>query len=360
MRQRVVVTGAGVVAGAVVGGWDRLAAFLEAPPTMKSGAGTRVTDGVLATLVDESEARRLSRVCQLTVAASRLALADARVDSGGDLGLVVGTEFGDLRSTVEFADGYLDRGPAGLSALLFPNTVMNTMAAATAIAVGARAATLTLNAPAVAGELAVARAAATIMAGRAERVIAGGVDELHPVPGRVLDELGMVDDARSEGATVLVLETLPFARARHARILAEVRGAAWGALPAHPCGVGRRTTSRVIETALRAASLLERDVAWIYTSVSADAARADWERAVVARAFHGEPPAAATLGTIVGHCAGSGALRVAVAAWTARSGRLLDGDGQTSVITRPGSSGLVHGLARGGTQVALVVGPAED
>ena len=122
----------------------------------------------------------MPRISRFAIAAARLALADADAPPE-DLSLVVGTEVGDLRSTKEFANGFLERGPTGLSALLFPNTVMNTMAAATAIAVQARAATLTLNAPVVAGELAIARAAAGIAAGRFELALAGGVDQIEPI-----------------------------------------------------------------------------------------------------------------------------------------------------------------------------------
>src|SRR5439155_954432 len=107
----------------------------------------------LGGLIDETEARPRSRICQLSVAAARIALADAGLGPGAGLGLVFGAEFGDLRSTIAFVDGYLHRGPGGLSALLFPNTVMNTMAAATAIAVTAAGLSLTLNAPTVAGEV---------------------------------------------------------------------------------------------------------------------------------------------------------------------------------------------------------------
>src|SRR4029434_3463060 len=97
-------------------------------------------------------------VCQLTIAAARLAVGEAGLDPRGDpeqgLGLIVGTALGDFNSTIAFADGYLARGPAGLSPLLFPSTVMNTMAATTAIAVLTRELSLTLNVPTVAGELA--------------------------------------------------------------------------------------------------------------------------------------------------------------------------------------------------------------
>src|SRR4029077_9658408 len=93
-------------------------------------------DATLTALVEGGEARRLSRVCQLTLAAARLALGESGLDPArdlaGGLGLVVGTELGDYTSTIAFADGFLARGPAGLSPLLFPNTVMNTMAGARA------------------------------------------------------------------------------------------------------------------------------------------------------------------------------------------------------------------------------------
>jgi len=65
-----------------------------------------------------------------------------------------------------------------------------------------------------------------------------------------------------------------------------------------------------------------------------------------------------TLGRLLGRHAGLGVLRVAAGAWTARSGLLPATDGATRVErVRPGR-GLVHGLARGGTHVALVVDAA--
>ena len=89
MSTRVVVTGAGVVDGH--------------------------TSGLTSRLLDETEARRLSRICQFTVAAARLALGEAGLDPRGDLALLVGTEFGDMVSTIAFVDGYLRGGPVGVS-----------------------------------------------------------------------------------------------------------------------------------------------------------------------------------------------------------------------------------------------------
>lgn len=354
-----VVTGVGIVAGTLIGGWETFSAYLDAlPESAGHDAGrAEVSPAALDALLDANEQRRLTRVCQLTVAATRLALADAAVAPGGELGLVVGTEFGDLRSTMEFADGYLDRGPIGLSPLLFPNTVMNTMAAAASIAVSARAASLTLNAPAIAGQLAVARAARMVASGRVARMIAGGVDETERLRRETLRQLGIVDDVTNEGATLLVLESRATARARGARVLAEIRGAAWGAVRARPHGVGRGVTSGTIGAAARSADIAPGALGWIYTSVSRDADRARWERAVLDRAFDGAPPTLCDVEAVIGHGAGAGAMAVAAALWTARTGRL------PRLEPRPGESvagfpGLAHGLARGGTQVAVVVGEA--
>jgi hypothetical protein len=64
-----------------------------------------------------------------------------------------------------------------------------------------------------------------------------------------------------------------------------------------------------------------------------------------------------SLAALIGHHAGLGALRVAAAAWTARAGLLPTAAGAEPARVAAGR-GLVHGVARGGTQVALVVDAA--
>ena len=354
MTARVVITGVGVVSAAVTGDSAALGAFLAAPSAPRAET---LAAGAVAGLIDPGEARRLSRVCQLTIAAARLALRESGLDASAGLGLIVGTEFGDLASTHAFADGFLERGPGGLSALLFPNTVMNTMVATTAIAVGARELALTLNAPTVAGELAVARATAAVASGRGPAVRAGGVDELDSVVERELERFGLDPERRGEGAAFLVLEPRGAAEARGASVLGEIRAAAWRALPARPWGVGRTRRSPAIEAVLEAAGARAADLGWVYASGSRDDARDRWEEQVLDAALGSAAPVS-TLGRLLGRQAGLGVLRVAAGAWTARSGLLPATDGATRVErVRPGR-GLVHGLARGGTHVALVVDAA--
>ncbi|PYN30178.1 MAG: hypothetical protein DMD98_19360 [Candidatus Rokuibacteriota bacterium] len=331
---RVVVTGVGVVTGAVTGGRERVRAFLAS----SGGPALSVPGSALQGLVDETETRRLSRVCQLSVAAARIALADAGLGPGAGLGLVLGAEFGDVRSTREFVDGYLGRGPSGLSPLLFPNTVMNTMAAATAIAVTARELSLTLNAPTVAGELAIARAAAAVRSGRVAAVLAGGVDEIDPFLAELLAEAGAVRETRGEGAGFVVLESRDGAEARGARVFGEIAGAAWRALRARPYGVGHGAGSRALAAALHEAGVAPNDLGRVWISASGDGPRDRWEQAILEKALQPARPPQTALVPRVGRHSGLGALAVAAAA--------LDDS------ARPA---LVHAIARGGTHVALVV-----
>jgi 3-oxoacyl-[acyl-carrier-protein] synthase II len=357
-RCRVAITGIGVVGSTLSGGSAALGAYLACPRTDPG----QLASGALAGTVTGVDVRRLSWVCQLAVAAGKLAVIDAACPSDGALGLVLGTEFGDLRSTREFAEGYLTRGQAGLSALLFPNTVMNTMAAATAIALGARALSLTINAPTLAGELAIVRATACIAAGRAQRLLAGGVDENDPFVGEVLGRLGADLGVRGEGAGFVVLESWEAARARSARVLGEIRAAVSGAIPARPHGVGRARRSPAVAQALAQAGLAAGEISCVYASANGDRLRDNWERALLAESLAPHQPPASALSMLTGHHAGMGAVRVAAAAWTARSGLFplispTSASSSTEITRVPTTAGLVHSVARGGSQVAIVVGP---
>src|SRR5581483_8358170 len=187
-------------------------------------------------------------------------------------------------------------------------------------------------------------------------VLAGGVDQHEPLLDEMLRELGAGPGVPGEGATLLLLEAEGAARRRGARILGEITGAASGALPVRPHGVGRAAGSRAIQPARARAGLGPSAIGWAYALAGDDAARAAWEARTRAAALAPHRPPCAAPARRLGAHAGSAALAVAAAAWTARMGRLPALDGPPVDVAR--GPGLVHGLARGGSEVALVVGPA--
>jgi len=403
-RPRVVVTGIGSVSALGAGGGAAVGAALtrglpaigpvRAFPTddYSSRLGGEVGD--LTAYLQDGEARRLARASQLAVVAARLALADAGLQPGqlAAAGLVLGSDWGDFRSSESFALGFLERGTLGLSPLVFPNTVMNVMAAQVAIAVSVRGPMLTLNEVNVAGELAVARGAALITSGRASTVLAGGSDELSPILYRELSRLGAMSRAKpgpegcrpfdrratgtvlGEGATFLVLEAADAALTRGAPVYGELTGAAWGNLPApaHGFPTPQRRDPRTVRRALAAAGVPAEAVAAVYLTGSGHPAHDACELDLVARALGAgaERPCLTALTPLVGEHAGLGALRAAAAALAvAGSGVSALPDlaepirrdlrfvtRQTeSRSSRAPETALVHGLARGGTHVALVL-----
>lgn len=399
----VVVTGIGSVSALGIGdGASTGRALATAVPGIgpvrafsAEGCGSRLAGevGSLEAHLPADEARRLPRVSQFAVVAARLAMADAALElvEPGAFGLVVGSSWGDLRSSEAFAGGFLARGPLGLSPLVFPSTVMNAMAAHVAIAVGTRGPMLTMNDAGAAGELAVARGAALVRAGRATAVLVGGADELSATLYRELAGLRAISprgvgpegcrpfdrDANGtvlgEGATFLVLEAEPVAVERGARIYAEVAGVAWGNLPARPGGVplARGREPAVIRRAAAAAGLREPGVDLACLTGSAVPALDACELDLLAGALG---PALAdawltALTSLAGEHAGLGAMRAGAAALALaghavpplrglerpiRAGLRFVGSGPPEAPAPPRTA-LVHGLARGGTEVALLL-----
>jgi 3-oxoacyl-(acyl-carrier-protein) synthase len=294
-----------------------------------------------------------------------------------------------LQSTEAFDAGFLRRGPRGLSAFLFPNTVMNAMAGTVSIALEIKGPMLTLNQPGVAGDLSVARAITLLEAGRAPAVIACGVDELFPL---LYEVLGLLDvpsprdggeeacipfdrhhngPVMGEGASAMILETPAHAQARGAPILAHLRTAHWGGLPARPYRYPSpaRLHHRLLNRTLTAAATPPDAIDVAYLSGNGDPEQDTTELALMAGVFGLDGPCITSVTHLVGEHGSLGALRVAAAALTASSGLIPTLDYLCNPIrhdlrfaTQPlpaaSATVLVHGLSRGGVQAALVVEPS--
>lgn len=167
------------------------------------------------------KARKLDRASQLSVAATGLALADAGIARGAvapeRIGIAVGCGFGGIANSAEFLTGYFQSGVAGLAPLLFPNTVANAAASNASIEHGVKGPNITFIQRFCSAESAILAACRFIEEGRADLMLAGGVDDLTPLMMEGFTAMGQLNRSAAgfgEGAGMLVLEHAEHARQR--------------------------------------------------------------------------------------------------------------------------------------------------
>ncbi len=260
-RTRVVVTGLGTtspVGGDVPSTWDALVNgrsgvrrieedWVEDMPVKIAGVAAVEPTEVL----ERVKARRMDRVTQLAMVAAQEAWQDSGLADAGDdldrdrLGVAVATGIGGVHTLLSNYDALKEKGPRRVSPLAVPMLMPNAPAANVSLALGARAAANTPISACASGNEAVAMAIDSIRLGRADVVVAGGSEAaIHPLPMAAFANMMALsknpgdpttvsrpwDTARDgfvlgEGAGILVLESEEHARARGARIYAEVLGA---------------------------------------------------------------------------------------------------------------------------------------
>jgi len=190
--------------------------------------------------------RTLDRSTRLLCSAAKLALDDARFvinDENRDfVGVSVGATFGSLHSVSQFDREGLVEGPKYVNPSLFPNTVINSPASNVSIRFGIKGFNTTISTGFCASLDAIIYASDFILLDRANTVLAGGVEELCEETIMMFEALGYLakeqdgdavccpyDKRRngfipSEGASLVMLESLRHARERGANILALVKG----------------------------------------------------------------------------------------------------------------------------------------
>jgi 3-oxoacyl-[acyl-carrier-protein] synthase II len=256
--RRVVVTGLGAVTplgndwrstwdAAVAGrsGIDFISSFDASGFPVRVAAEVKGFDP--SAVVGPKEARRLDRNVVLAVAAATEAVADAGLDAAyhpSRVGVLFGTAIGGLIGIAEQHDLLRERGADRVSPYFIPSVLVDTASGQIALALGVRGPNYAPVSACATGSTAIGEAAELIKRGDADAVLAGGgeaclhplilagfcamrglaaEDEHPPRASRPFDatRAGFV---MGEGAGVLVLEELEAARARGARIYAEVLG----------------------------------------------------------------------------------------------------------------------------------------
>ncbi|MEM9038280.1 MAG: beta-ketoacyl-[acyl-carrier-protein] synthase family protein [Actinomycetota bacterium] len=129
---------------------------------------------------ERHELRRLDRAHLMAFWAADDALA--MVGDGPDperCAVVVGTGFGAAGSHEAQSEAWRDRGPRAVSPLTIPVVMSNSIAAHLAIRLGWTGPALTIATACASGADAIGEALWLLRTGRADRVLAGGVDALH-------------------------------------------------------------------------------------------------------------------------------------------------------------------------------------
>lgn len=259
MSKRVVVTGIGVVSP-IGHGKD---AFFKGLKEGKNGAvliesfDTSEYTTKIAAVIDDfeaeayipkKEAKRMDRFTQFGIAASKMAVEDAKLDmtsvDATRVGVIMGSGIGGIQTLESQHEKLLSKGPKRVSPFLIPMMITNMVSGQISMTLGAQGPNTTVVTACASGTHAIGDAFKTIQRGDADIMITGGAEAS-------ICELGMAgfctmkamttrndqplkasrpfDRDRDgflmgEGSGILVLESLESAEARGAYIYAEIKG----------------------------------------------------------------------------------------------------------------------------------------
>jgi 3-oxoacyl-[acyl-carrier-protein] synthase II len=299
-EERVVITGVGMVTplgSSAEETWAGMRAGRSGigPITAfdASGYATRIAGEVKEfdphRFMERKEARRMDRFTQFGVAAARMAIEDAGVqitDGNRDrIGVLIGSGIGGLATWEEQHRNLIERGPDRVSPFLIPMMICNMASGQVSILFQLRGPISCVVTACATGANAIGDAAEIIRRGDADAMLAGGAEAgVTPVgiggfcamramstrndePRRASRPFDTERDGfvLGEGAGVVVLESLSFARARGARILGELAGYGMSADAFHvtsppPGGEG---AVRAMQAALKQAGLAPSEIDYI-------------------------------------------------------------------------------------------------
>ncbi|MGC8667037.1 MAG: beta-ketoacyl-ACP synthase II [Chthonomonadales bacterium] len=349
--RRVVVTGMGLVTSL----GERLDVFWQNILQGKSGVSpivsfdasgfaTRFAAEVVnfdpEAYMERKEARRMDRFVQFAVAASRMALEDAKLEITPEIadrvGVLIGSGIGGIQTMEQQFRVLIERGPDRLSPFFIPMLISDMAAGQVSILFGAKGPNSCVVTACATGTMALGDAFHLIARGDADAVIAGGSEAgISPMglggfcaaralstrnddPQRASRPFDATRDGfvMAEGAGILVLEELEHARQRHARIYAEITGYGMSGDAYHitapaPEGEG---AFRAMRRALEWAGITPAEVDYINAHGTSTIPNDKLETAAIKRLF------------------GADAYRVAISSTKSMTGHLLGAAGAVEAI----------------------------
>jgi 3-oxoacyl-[acyl-carrier-protein] synthase II len=206
--------------------------------------------------IDRKAARRMDRFAQMVLAAARQAHEDSGLDVGANaerIGASIATGIGGLRSFQDCYDILRERGPDRVNPFSIPSIIPNMGAGWVSIELGTKGPLMSQCTACAASNMAIGDALDEIRMGRVDAMFAGGgeapitkvgiagFDAMRALSRRNEDPKRAsrpFDNARDglvmgEAAGVLVLEELEYAKARGAKIYAELIGYGMSADASH-------------------------------------------------------------------------------------------------------------------------------
>ena len=343
-RRRVVVTGMGAVSplgNDVESSWENLTAGRSGAATIEQWDASaypvtfacELKDFDPKNWIDHKQARRMDRFAQMIVAAARQAEEDSgfQVEPEAErVGASIATGIGGLQAFQDCYDVLLNRGPDRVNPFSIPQIIPNMGAAWVSMELGTRGPLSSQCTACAASNMAIGEAADMIRLGRADVVFAGGTEAgITPVGiagfsamralARRNDEpekasrpfdAGRSGFVMGEAGAVIVLEDLEHARARGAKMYAELLGYGLSSDAAHvtepdPSGAN---PARAMDMAFRDAGISPDEVDYINAHGTStplgDASETKVIKIALGEEVARQTPVSSTKGA-TGHCLGA-------------------------------------------------------
>jgi 3-oxoacyl-[acyl-carrier-protein] synthase II len=287
--------------------------------------------------IERRKARKMDRFSQMVVAAARMAEEDSGIDIAGETertGVSVATGIGGLESFQDCANTLRERGADRVNPQSIPAIIPNMGAAWVSMELGTRGPLTAQCTACAASNMSVGDAMDSIRLGRADVMLAGGTEagitevgiagfgamralsRRNDDPQRASRPFDAERDGfvMGEGAAIIVLEDLEHARARDAKVYAEVVGYGLSSDAQHvtePDPTGRHP-ARAMEMALATARMPADEIDYVNAHGTSTPLGDASETRVIKLALGEEKarrtPVSSTKGA-TGHCLGaSGAI----------------------------------------------------
>lgn len=299
MKRRVVITGLGVitpVGNNVDEYWNNLKVGKIGFGEITSFDSSEYRAKIVAEVknfeakeyIERKNAKRMDRFTQFSIAAAKEAIDDSGLDLEKEdverIGVIVGTGVGGLGSIEKEAQKLLAKGPNKVSPMFIPKVITNMAAGNIAIQFGLKGVCTNVVTACATSTNTIGDAFRTIQYGDADVMVAGGTESCIVPLGvsgfTALQALSSSEDpakasrpfdknrdgfVMGEGSGIVILEELERAKARGAKILAEVKGygAACDAYHITAPAPGGEGAARAMKLAIKDADIKPEDVSYI-------------------------------------------------------------------------------------------------